>query len=136
MNTDVLTGKPISETQLPAPFASPDYNILLVTDKDQTGFDQPLLCAMYADKHLDNVQAVQTLSRLNRKIPGNKIPLILHFYNYMDNTYHTFKSYYDKTSRPEASDSSKLKKLKYELDKYQAYHWSDVEAFAHRHTIY
>ena len=75
MNTDVVTGKPISEAQLPERFESPDYQVLLVANKYQTGFDQPLLHAMYVDKRLDGVQAVQTLSRLNRMIPGKDAPV-------------------------------------------------------------
>ncbi|MEO6726699.1 MAG: hypothetical protein ABIU20_01065, partial [Blastocatellia bacterium] len=55
MNTDCVSGKPISEKQLPERFASPDYQVLLVANKYQTGFDQPLLCAMYVDKRLDGV---------------------------------------------------------------------------------
>jgi type I restriction enzyme, R subunit len=70
MNLDVVTGQSISEAALPARFESADYQVLLVANKYQTGFDQPLLCAMYVDKRLDGVQAVQTLSRLNRMIPG------------------------------------------------------------------
>ena len=70
MNTDVVTGKSISESALPDRFGSSDYQILLVAEKYQTGFDQPLLQAMYVDKRLDGVQAVQTLSRLNRTAPG------------------------------------------------------------------
>ena len=66
MNVDVVSGKPISETALSTRFDSPDYQILLVADKYQTGFNQPLLQAMYVDKRLDGVRAVQTLSRLNR----------------------------------------------------------------------
>ena len=62
MNVDIVTGKPISEAALPSRFDSPDYQILLVAEKYQTGFDQPLLQAMYVDKRLDGVQAVQTLS--------------------------------------------------------------------------
>jgi hypothetical protein len=74
MNTDCVTGKPISETHLPERFGSSDYQVLLVANKYQTGFDQPLLHTMYVDKRLDGVQAVQTLSRLNRKIPGKDEP--------------------------------------------------------------
>ena len=55
MNTDAVTGKRISESALPERFASPDYQVLLVANKYQTGFDQPLLCAMYVDKRLDGV---------------------------------------------------------------------------------
>jgi len=81
MTPDCVSGKPISEKQLPERFASPDYQVLLVANKYQTGFDQPLLCAMYVDKRLDGVQAVQTLSRLNRKIPGKENPFVLDFVN-------------------------------------------------------
>jgi type I restriction enzyme R subunit len=130
MNIDVVSGKPISEAQLPARFESADYNILLVANKYQTGFDQPLLHTMYVDKRLDGVQAVQTLSRLNRMIPGKDAPFILDFVNDAVNIYRAFKPYYDKTGLKEASDPSMLETLKHELDHTQVYHWSEVEAFA------
>ncbi len=130
MNTDVVTGKPISEGQLPERFDSPDYQVLLVANKYQTGFDQPLLHTMYVDKRLDGVQAVQTLSRLNRMIPGKDAPFVLDFVNDAENIFRAFKPYYDKTELAEASDPSKLETLKHELDQTQVYHWSEVEAFA------
>ena len=130
MNTDVMTGKPISEAALPARFESPDYQVLLVANKYQTGFDQPLLCAMYVDKRLDGVQAVQTLSRLNRMIPGKDAPFVLDFVNDAENIYRAFKPYYDKTELVQPSDPSMLDALKHELDQAQVYHWSEVEAFA------
>ncbi len=130
MNADVVTGKPISEGQLPERFDSSDYQVLLVANKYQTGFDQPLLQAMYVDKRLDGVQAVQTLSRLNRKIPGKDEPFVLDFVNPPDDIYGAFKPYYDATSLQESSDISKLEALKHELDQAQVYHWSEVEAFA------
>jgi len=130
MNIDVITGKPISEAQLPARFDSADYNILLVANKYQTGFDQPLLHTMYVDKRLDGVQAVQTLSRLNRMIPGKDAPFVLDFVNDAVNIYRAFKPYYDKTGIQEASDPSMLEGLKHDLDQAQVYHWGEVEAFA------
>jgi type I restriction enzyme R subunit len=130
MNPDCVSGKPISEKQLPERFASPDYQVLLVANKYQTGFDQPLLCAMYVDKRLDGVQAVQTLSRLNRKIPGKENPFVLDFVNEAEDIYKAFKPYYDATSLQEESDPQKLEKLKHELDAAQVYFWSEVEAFA------
>jgi len=130
MNIDVVSGKPISEKQLPERFASPDYQVLLVANKYQTGFDQPLLMAMYVDKRLDGVQAVQTLSRLNRMIPGKESPFVLDFVNEAENIYKAFKPYYDTTSLQETSDPSQLDQLKHELDASQVYHWSEVEAFA------
>ena len=130
MNTDVVTGKPISEAALSDRFASSDYQVLLVANKYQTGFDQPLLCAMYVDKRLDGVQAVQTLSRLNRMIPGKDAPFVLDFVNDAENIFRAFKPYYDKTELAEPSDPSSLEALKHELDQEQVYHWSEVNAFA------
>ena len=130
MNKDVITGKPISEAQLPERFDSPDYRVLLVANKYQTGFDQPLLHTMYVDKRLDGVQAVQTLSRLNRMIPGKDAPFVLDFVNDAENIFRAFKPYYDKTELAEASDPSRLETLKHELDQAQVYHWSEVDAFA------
>jgi type I restriction enzyme R subunit len=130
MNRDVITGKPIGESQLPERFDSPDYQILLVANKYQTGFDQPLLHTMYVDKRLDGVQAVQTLSRLNRMIPGKDAPFVLDFVNDTETIYRAFKPYYDKTGLQEASDPSKLEALKHDLDHTQLYHWSEVDAFA------
>ncbi|MBI4914918.1 MAG: type I restriction endonuclease subunit R [Acidobacteria bacterium] len=130
MNTDAVTGKPISESQLPERFDSGDYNILLVANKYQTGYDQPLLHTMYVDKRLDGVQAVQTLSRLNRKIPGKDAPFVLDFVNDEENIYRAFKPYYDRTELREPSDPGRLEELKHALDQEQAYHWSEVEAFA------
>lgn len=130
MNTDSVSGKPISEKQLPERFASPDYQVLLVANKYQTGFDQPLLCAMYVDKRLDGVQAVQTLSRLNRKIPGKENPFVLDFVNEAEDIYRAFKPYYDATSLQDGSDPQQLENLKHELDAAQVYFWSEVEAFA------
>jgi type I restriction enzyme R subunit len=130
MNTDCVTGKPISEAQLPERFGSSDYQVLLVANKYQTGFDQPLLHTMYVDKRLDGVQAVQTLSRLNRKIPGKDEPFVLDFVNPPEDIYRAFKPYYDATSLQESSDISKVEALKHELDQAQVYHWSEVEAFA------
>lgn len=130
MNRDCVTGEAISERRLPERFASPDYQVLLVANKYQTGFDQPLLCAMYVDKRLDGVQAVQTLSRLNRRIPGKENPFVLDFVNEAEDIYRAFKPYYDTTSLQEASDPQKLEELKHELDAAQVYYWSEVEAFA------
>ncbi len=129
MNVDVVTGRTISESALPDRFASSDYNILLVANKYQTGFDQPLLQAMYVDKRLDGVQAVQTLSRLNRMIPGKEAPFVLDFVNEADDIYRAFKPYYDVTQMEETTDARQLDELKHELDQMQVYHLSEVQAF-------
>ena len=143
MNTDIVTGKSISESQLPERFDSEDYQLLLVANKYQTGFDQPLLQTMYVDKRLAGVQAVQTLSRLNRIYPGKEAPFVLDFVNEPDEIYAAFKPYYDTTSLQDTSDPEQLETLKHEMDEMQVYHWSEVEAFAEifykpmaRHNVY
>ena len=130
MNADIISGNPISEKGLPERFASPDYHVLLVANKYQTGFDEPLLQSMYVDKRLDGVQAVQTLSRLNRKIPGKENPFVLDFVNKAEDIYRAFKPFYNATSLQEGSDHKQLEKLKLELDETQVYYSREVEAFA------
>lgn len=130
MNIDVISGKPISEGSLPDRFESPDYQVLLVANKYQTGFDEPLLHTMYVDKRLDGVQAVQTLSRLNRMIPGKDAPFVLDFVNHAEDIFRAFKPFYDRTALQQTSDPSLLETIKHELDQTQVYYWSEVEAFA------
>ena len=130
MNIDVVTRRPISERYLPSRFDSPDYQILLVAEKYQTGFDQPLLQAMYVDKRLDGVQAVQTLSRVNRVSPGKEAPFVLDFVNAPDDIRHAFAPYYDRTELLAASEPYHLEQLKHQLNVMQVYHMSEVEAFA------
>ena len=129
MNPDFMTGKPIAESQLPDKFDSPDYQVLLVANKYQTGFDQPLLCAMYVDKRLDGVQAVQTLSRLNRPFPGKPNPFVLDFVNKAEDIKTAFKPYYNVTVLDEPSDPTRLEMLKHELNETQVYLWSEVVSF-------
>ncbi len=131
MNIDVVTGKHIGETQLPDKFDSSDYQLLLVANKYQTGFDQPLLCAMYVDKRLDGVQAVQTLNRLNRNSAGKEAPFVLDFVNEAEDIYKAFKPYYNVTTLEEPSDPNHLEKLKHELNAMQVYLWSEVAGFCH-----
>ena len=129
MNIDVITGKPISEIQLPDRFKTMDYQLLLVADKYQTGFDQPLLYAMYVDKRLDGVQAVQTLSRLNRTYPGKESPFILDFKNEHQGIKDAFQPFYTITELEENPDPYLLEELKHELDAMYVYDWQEVEAF-------
>jgi len=129
MNIDVVTSKNISEGQLPDKFDTSDYQVLLVANKYQTGFDQPLLCAMYVDKRLDGVQAVQTLSRLNRTSAGKEPPFVLDFVNEAEGIFLAFKPYYNVTTLQEPSDPNHLEQLKHELNAMQVYQWSEVVAF-------
>ena len=130
MNIDYKNGRHISETQLKDRFGSEDYQILLVANKYQTGYDQPLLCAMYVDKRLDGVQAVQTLSRLNRIYPGKTEPFVLDFVNKAEDILAAFKPYYTVTELEGESDPAHLETLKHELNQLQVYSWNEVEAFA------
>lgn len=129
MNIDLVTGKSIGESQLPEKFASSDFQVLLVANKYQTGFDQPLLCAMYVDKRLDGVQAVQTLSRLNRTSAGKEPPFVLDFVNEAEDIYKAFKPYYNVTTLAVPADPSHLETLKHELDAFQVYLWDNIKEF-------
>lgn len=130
MNTDPVTGKNISEKELPVKFDSQDFNILLVASKYQTGFDQPLLFAMYVDKKLGGVQAVQTLSRLNRTHREKDDPFVLDFANERAEIFSAFKPYYDRTDLDKASEPELLEKWKHDMDEMQVYHLEEVENFA------
>ena len=130
MNIDYITGRHISEAQLADKFDANDYHILLVANKYQTGYDQPKLCAMYVDRKLSGVQAVQTLSRLNRMFAGKSEPFVLDFVNETDIIYQAFKPYYDATELVGVTDPQSMENLKHELDQFQVYHWEEVEAFA------
>ena len=90
-----MNGGKISEKQLPEEFKKLEYGILIAADKYQTGFDQPLLHTMYVDKRLADVQAVQTLSRLNRICPGKEDTFVLDFVNDPAEIQVAFQRYYD-----------------------------------------
>ncbi len=130
MNRDVKTGKPIGEKELPKKFASGDYQLLLVANKYQTGFDQPLLHTMYVDKRLAGVQAVQTLSRLNRIHAGKTDTFVLDFVNRADEIQAAFQPFYGQTMVEEVADHHQLYDLMYKLDDAQVYTAEEVEAFA------
>src|SRR6185436_14062915 len=85
----------IREKELPERFATQEYQVLLVAEKYQTGFDQPLLHTMYVDKRLAGIQAVQTLSRLNRTHPLKEDTFVLDFVNDRDEIREAFKAYYE-----------------------------------------
>ena len=85
------------EGQLPKQFAGDDYQVLVVAEKYQTGFDQPLLHTMYVDKKLANVRAVQTLSRLNRMHPGKEDTFVLDFANSAEEIQDAFRPFFEET---------------------------------------
>ncbi|MCB9304810.1 MAG: type I restriction endonuclease subunit R [Lewinellaceae bacterium] len=111
-----------AENDIPAQFKKDKYRFLIVADKYQTGFDQPLLHTMYVDKQLSGVQAVQTLSRLNRAKKPDKIDtFVLDFYNTVEEIKDAFKPFYTTTVLSEETDINKLHDLQEALDDYQIY---------------
>jgi type I restriction enzyme R subunit len=114
-------------------FEDDDYRILVVANKYLTGFDQPKLCAMYVDKKLQGVLAVQALSRLNRAAPKyNKRTedvFVLDFFNSTEDIKASFDPFYTATSLTETTDVNVLHELKSVLDAVGVYEWSEVEDF-------
>ncbi len=119
-----------NEKELPNIFEKDEYKILIVADKYQTGFDQPLLQTMYVDKKLSGVKAVQTLSRLNRTCPGKEDTFVLDFVNNREEIFKSFQPYYEVTTVKEETDINHLFDLKARLDQFQLYDNSEIEAFA------
>ena len=127
--TEVEMNKGIREKELADKFASYEYQVLLVAEKYQTGFDQPLLHTMYVDKRLSGVQAVQTLSRLNRTAPGKEDTFVLDFVNDPEEIYESFKPYYEQSSIGEQADPHQLYELQARMDEQHIYHKDEVEDF-------
>ncbi|MDP2806237.1 MAG: DEAD/DEAH box helicase family protein [Gallionellaceae bacterium] len=97
-------------------FKTDDYQILLVANKFQTGFDQPLLCGMYVDKRLAGIQAVQTLSRLNRAHPGKETTYVIDFVNEAEDVLAAFKTYYETATLSGVTDPNLVYALRQKLD--------------------
>jgi len=106
-------------------FATDAFQILLVANKFQTGFDQPLLCGMYVDKRLAGIQAVQTLSRLNRSYPGKDTTYVLDFLNDPTEVLEAFKAYYTTAELANVTDPYLILNLREKLD--SAGHYDDFE---------
>jgi type I restriction enzyme R subunit len=117
------------EKELPEKFKANDYKFLIVADKYQTGFDEPLLHTMYIDKKLSGIKAVQTLSRLNRKIPGKEDTFILDFVNDTDTILESFQPYYEMTLLTEATDPNLLYDLKVRLESKKIFTQEEVNDF-------
>ena len=128
--TEVAMNDGLSESELPETFGRDDYRVLLVAEKYQTGFDQPLLQTMYVVKRLAGVQAVQTLSRLNRIAPGKSRTFVLDFANEEDDIYKAFKPYYEATPSGENADPHRLSELQHRLLEWAIFTPSDVIEFA------
>ena len=112
-------------------FDSDDYQVMLVANKFQTGFDQPKLCAMYVDKPLGGVECVQTLSRLNRTYQGktDSCTFILDFYNQPDDILQAFQPYYQTAALLDVSDPALVFELFEKLRASGVFLWNEVEQF-------
>jgi type I restriction enzyme R subunit len=128
--TEVGMNDGVPERELPARFGGDDYRVLIVAEKYQTGFDQPLLQTMYVVKKLAGVQAVQTLSRLNRTAPGKTRTFVLDFNNDEADIYKAFKPYYETTPVGENADPQRLNELNHKLLQPAVFTPADVDAFA------
>ena len=128
--TEAWMNDGVRESELPETFEGDDYRVLLVAEKYQTGFDQPLLQTMYVVKRLAGVQAVQTLSRLNRIAPGKSRTFVLDFANGEDDIYKAFKPYYETTPVGENADPHRLSELQHRLLEWAIFTPADVTAFA------
>lgn len=123
-------GNTIKEDQLKEEFHNDDFNMLIVAEKYQTGFDEPLLHTMFVDKKLSGVKAVQTLSRLNRTMKGKEDTFVLDFVNSAEEMQKSFQPYYEATVLEEETDPNVIYDLKNGLDSFQIYQPMEVEHFA------
>jgi len=120
-----------SETELPRRFDTPDYQVLIVAEKYQTGFDQPKLCAMYVDRRLAGLQAVQTLSRLNRSYPGKeKQTYILDFQNTIEDIQAAFRPFFEVTELEAVSNPNQIYELEARIQTFAIIDRGEVERFA------
>jgi type I restriction enzyme R subunit len=118
------------EGELPKRFETAGYHVLIVADKYQTGFDQPLLHTMYVDKKLSGVRAVQTLSRLNRTHPEKEDTFVLDFANEAVDIRAAFAPYYELTTAEESAGPDQLYDLQHRLETSQVVSRDEVESFA------
>ncbi|MEQ6997729.1 type I restriction endonuclease [Enterococcus casseliflavus] len=121
------TGEHIKENQLKEAFHSEDFNFLIVAEKYQTGFDEPLLHTMFVDKKLKGVKAVQTLSRLNRTMQGKKDTFILDFVNSADDIQSAFQPFYEVTTLDEEININLIYDTQSKLRKFNLYNQDDIE---------
>jgi len=127
--TEVGMNEGIRQKELPERFGSDEYQVLLVAEKYQTGFDQPLLHTMYVDKRLSGVQAVQTLSRLNRTCPGKKDTFVLDFVNEREEIFQSFQPYYEQPAVGEQADPRQLYDLQAKLIEEHVFYQQEVDQF-------
>ena len=127
--TEVGMNNGIKESELPEKFNTEEYQVLLVAEKYQIGFDQPLLHSMYVDKRLSGIQAVQTLSRLNRTTRGKTDTFVLDFVNEPADIYLAFKPYYEVTPKGDDTDPQQLNTLAHTLAGWKIYTKEEVNGW-------
>jgi len=116
--------------ELPKKFNTSEYQLLIVANKYQTGFDQPLLHTMYVDKKISGVKAVQTLSRLNRRYAGKEDTFVLDFANSEQEILDSFQPYYEKTILTESTDPNQLYDLKAKLEELAILEKEEIDQFS------
>lgn len=121
------------ESETAVRFDTDEYQVLIVAEKYQTGYDQPLLHTMFVDKKLAGLKAVQTLSRLNRKCKGKDDTFILDFVNKAEEIQESFKPYYQATIIEEVTDPNILYDLERELNEYGILYKHEIDEF---NTLY
>src|SRR5699024_959983 len=120
-------GRPIKETEIPAAFDTPEFNILIVAEKYQTGFDQPLLHTMFVDKRINGIRAVQTLSRLNRTATGKVDTFVLDIANDAEGIKEALEPYYQVTEIEKGTDVNSIYTLQASIREYGVYNNEDVD---------
>lgn len=139
-NSAALIGEKFTETNMNPnlkgrdmrkAFDTDDYQVMIVANKFQTGFDQPKLCAMYVDKKLGGVECVQTLSRLNRTYPSKEVTgtFVLDFFNAPEDILAAFQPYYQTAELADVSDPNLIFQLYDKLRAQSIFTWSEVEQF-------
>lgn len=126
------TANGFAETELPKKFDTDEYQVLVVAEKYQTGFDQPKLVAMYVDKKLAGLQAVQTLARLNRSYGKDKPTFVLDFQNTMEDVKVAFAPFFETTALEERTDLNQIYDLEQRISSSVYAQKEEVERFADR----
>lgn len=124
------TANGFAETELPTKFDTDEFQLLVVAEKYQTGFDQPKLVAMYVDKKLAGLQAVQTLARLNRSYGKDKPTFVLDFQNTMEEVKEAFAPFFEATALEERTDLNQIYDLEQRISSSTYIHKNEVERFA------
>ena len=122
MNDDCVYDDAIREK-----FKEDDYKLLIVAEKFQTGFDQPLLHTMYVDRVLGGIQCIQTLSRLNRCSPGKEDTMVIDFRNDPEKVQKAFQAYYTETTLEGDVDTQRIYRLKDDVEKWNIFNDTEVD---------